>query len=62
MNLPIAKLIVLKNLEYCGSLTKGNLGISVTLIDLVLESLLEENLIEINGIFVTITSNGLNLF
>jgi len=61
MSLPLAKLTVLKNLEYCGSLTKGNLGISQTLVDVVLESLLEENLIEINGLFIIITSNGLAL-
>jgi hypothetical protein len=61
MTLSLAKLTVLKNLEYCGSLTKGNLGISQTLVDLVLENLLEEDLIEVNGLFVIITSNGLAL-
>ena len=61
MTLPLAKLTVLKNLEYCGSLTKRNLGISQTLVDIVLGSLVQEGLIEINGLFIIITPDGLAL-
>lgn len=55
----LAKLTVLKNLEYSGTLTKNGLGISTTIVDQVIEDLLEENLIKINGIFISITEDGL---
>ena len=56
-----AKLIVLQNLAYSGQLTSTGLGISCSMIDLVLESLLEEKLIEVNGKFIKITEDGLAL-